>query len=214
MRTRIFSGAMLVVILFLTLFLGKWTTFAGCLFISMVGMYELIKVKGVEKKSIAVVGYTSALAYYAILLFHNDASFILLLLVSTCIVLMMIYVFTFPKYKTEEVMWVFFSIVYVAMMLSYIYQVRIMDDGLFIVFLIFIASWGNDTCAYFTGVFLGKHKMTPVLSPKKTYEGAVGGVVGATLIGFLYGFITSVVYFFVDIQFLIFFKNNFCSLLI
>ncbi len=54
-----------------------------------------------------------------------------------------------------------------------------------------MSSWGNDTCAYFTGVFLGKHKMTPKLSPKKTYEGAIGGVVGATLLGFGYGFAIS-----------------------
>ena len=102
------------------------------------------------------------------------------LLVASCILMMSVYVFTFPKYKTEDVMWVFFSIVYVAVTLSYIYQVRMLQDGIYIVWLIFVSSWGNDTCAYFTGVFLGKHKMTPKLSPKKTYEGAIGGVVGAT----------------------------------
>ena len=54
-----------------------------------------------------------------------------------------------------------------------------------------MSSWGNDTFAYFTGVFLGKHKMTPKLSPKKTYEGAVGGIIGATLLGFVYGYAIS-----------------------
>ena len=185
MRTRIMSGAVLIVILFTCLYFGGWVTFGFSLFISLVGMYELIKVKKLEKTGLAVVGYIAAITYYFILLL-NDPAYILLLLVASCILMMSVYVFTFPKYKTEDVMWVFFSIVYVAVTLSYIYQVRMLQDGIYIVWLIFVSSWGNDTCAYFTGVFLGKHKMTPKLSPKKTYEGAIGGVVGATLLGFAF----------------------------
>ena len=190
MRTRIMSGAVLIVILFTCLYFGGWVTFGFSLFISLVGMYELIKVKKLEKTGLAVVGYIAAITYFFILLL-NDPAYILLLLVASCILMMSVYVFTFPKYKTEDVMWVFFSIVYVAVTLSYIYQVRMLQDGIYIVWLIFVSSWGNDTCAYFTGVFLGKHKMTPKLSPKKTYEGAIGGVVGATLLGFGYGFAIS-----------------------
>lgn len=190
MRTRIMSGAVLIVILFTCLYFGGWVTFGFSLFISLVGMYELIKVKKLEKTGLAVVGYIAAITYYFILLL-NDPAYILLLLVASCILMMSIYVFTFPRYKTEDVMWVFFSIVYVAVTLSYIYQVRMLQDGIYIVWLIFVSSWGNDTCAYFTGVFLGKRKMTPQLSPKKTYEGAIGGIAGATLLGFGYGFAIS-----------------------
>jgi phosphatidate cytidylyltransferase len=71
-------------------------------------------------------------------------------------------------------------------MLSYIYQVRILDDGAWIVWLIFIGAWGSDTCAYAVGVLFGKHKFAPKLSPKKSLEGCIGGIVGAALIGFLY----------------------------
>ena len=44
-----------------------------------------------------------------------------------------------------------------------------------------------DTCAYLAGVTMGKHKMAPILSPKKSIEGAIGGVIGAALIGAIYG---------------------------
>ena len=54
------------------------------------------------------------------------------------------------------------------------------------VWLIFLCSWGCDTCAYCVGMLIGKHKMAPVLSPKKSMEGAVGGVVGAALLGVVY----------------------------
>ena len=74
-------------------------------------------------------------------------------------------------------------------MLSYLYQTREMDYGAFVVWLIFISSWGCDTCAYCAGMLLGKHKLAPVLSPKKSIEGAVGGVAGAALLGLIYGFV-------------------------
>ena len=75
---------------------------------------------------------------------------------------------------------------YVAVMLSFIYLTRNLPDGKFLVWLIFLCSWGCDTCAYCVGMLIGKHKMAPVLSPKKSIEGAVGGVVGAALLGVIY----------------------------
>ena len=56
--------------------------------------------------------------------------------------------------------------------------------------------WGavirvNDTFAYFTGVFFGRHKMAPKLSPKKSVEGGIGGVVASAVIGGIYGFLVS-----------------------
>ena len=52
--------------------------------------------------------------------------------------------------------------------------------------LIFLSSWGCDTCAYCVGMLIGKHKMAPRLSPKKSVEGGVGGVLGAALLGALF----------------------------
>ncbi len=81
---------------------------------------------------------------------------------------------------------VFFGVFYVAVMLSYVYQIRMLERGAYIVWLVFLCSWGCDTCAYCVGVLFGKHKMSPKLSPKKSVEGAVGGVVGSVLLTFLY----------------------------
>ena len=74
-------------------------------------------------------------------------------------------------------------------MLSCIYQTRMMTSGIYVVWLIFLCSWGSDTCAYCVGVLIGRHKMAPKLSPKKSVEGAVGGVLGAALLTMLYGWI-------------------------
>ena len=102
------------------------------------------------------------------------------------------YVFTFPKYDTQKVTAAFFGIVYVPVMLSFIYLTRMLEGGFYLVWLIFFCSWGCDTFAYCTGVLLGKHKLAPVLSPKKSIEGAVGGIAGASALGALYAVLTGV----------------------
>ena len=81
----------------------------------------------------------------------------------------------------------FFGFVYVGVMLSYIYQLRVLQNGGEFVVLLFLAAWGNDTLAYCTGMLIGKHKMSPVLSPKKSVEGLIGGIVGAAVLGAVYG---------------------------
>ena len=55
--------------------------------------------------------------------------------------------------------------------------------------LIFVGAWITDIFAYFTGKFLGKHKLIPEVSPKKTVEGSIGGIVFCSLFFVLYGFI-------------------------
>ena len=74
-------------------------------------------------------------------------------------------------------------------MLSYVYQLRLLEHGVYITFLVFICSWGCDSCAYLVGVKFGKHKMSPQLSPKKSIEGAIGGVVGTAILAAVYCFI-------------------------
>lgn len=63
-------------------------------------------------------------------------------------------------------------------------------DGLFYLFLVLVIPWLSDTGAYFTGMCCGKHKLCPVISPKKTVEGFVGGIVvsvaASALTGYLY----------------------------
>lgn len=73
-------------------------------------------------------------------------------------------------------------------MLSFIYLVRELPYGVYSVWMIFISSWICDTCAYVVGMLIGKHKLAPVLSPKKSIEGAIGGIAGAALVGALYAY--------------------------
>jgi phosphatidate cytidylyltransferase len=59
--------------------------------------------------------------------------------------------------------------------------------GVFLVVLVFVISWVSDTAAFAVGSLIGKHKLIPEVSPKKTVEGAIGGVVFSALLCPLYG---------------------------
>lgn len=63
-------------------------------------------------------------------------------------------------------------------MLSGLLRLRLMDNGTVQVFVPLAVSFGSDTFAYFTGLACGKHKLAPHVSPKKTVEGSVGGLIG------------------------------------
>lgn len=184
-KTRLLSGIVLVIIAFLTIFLGGDVLFATLLIISLIGMTELYKVVKIEKSLLGAVGYLAAAAYY-ILIRMQWAGDMLLPVIVLLVAMMAVYVLSFPKYHSEQVMTGFFGVFYVAVMLSYIYRTRLLTDGLFLVGLVFLCSWGCDTCAYCVGMLFGKHKMAPKLSPKKSVEGGIGGLVGAALLGALY----------------------------
>lgn len=95
---------------------------------------------------------------------------------------MAIYVFTFPKYHADQVISSVFAFLYAPVMISCIYRSQFLPYGKFVYALIFFCAWICDTCAWAAGRAFGKHKMTPLLSPHKTIEGAIGGIAGGTLL--------------------------------
>lgn len=187
-KTRLLSGIVLVILALITIISGNLVLFCTLLGISLIGMQELYRAMGVRDdrfNALELAGYGGAVIFYLTILL-GQPKYEMIALLFGLVGIMCVYVFAYPKYRAEQVMAAFFGIVYVAVMLSYIYQTRNLEDGKFIVWLIFICSWGSDTCAYCVGMLIGKHKMASVLSPKKSVEGGVGGVVGAALIGAVY----------------------------
>lgn len=187
-KTRLISGIVLVIIALATIISGSWILFFTLLAVSLIGMRELYKVMKVNDEHVTVlelVGYLGAVLYY-IAMKADFGNYGTMAIIISMILILFVYVFGYPKYHAEQVMAAFFGVVYVAVMLSFIYLTRSLPDGKFLVWLIFLCSWGCDTCAYCVGMLIGKHKMAPVLSPKKSIEGAVGGVAGAALLGVIY----------------------------
>ncbi len=184
-RQRLISGIILVIMIALTLYIGGDFTLIVTGAISLIGMYELYKIYHIEKSSLGYLAYIMAILYYMTLGISLVNGF---LVQATILFLAMttMYVLRYPKYDANQVMAAFFGVFYVAIMMSFIYRLRVLEGGGYLVVLIFISAWGCDTLAYCTGMLIGKHKMAPLLSPKKTIEGAIGGIGGAMLLGFFY----------------------------
>ncbi len=195
MLTRIISGAVLAVIGIATGLIGGPVLNLLLLACSCIGLNELYKATGVidPKKPLppfVPIAYLGSVVYYAAMYFFLDRQSLLLPLTALIIMIMlMTYVLTFPKYRSQQAIIACFGFLYLPVMLGFMYMTRAEENGIVTIWLIYLSSWGADTAAYFVGRFLGKHKMAPVLSPKKTIEGAVGGILGSGVFGAAFAYV-------------------------
>lgn len=187
---RLFSGIVLVALVFVACWYGGLPLWLFTLFAGYIGLDEFYRVFGFRGNSaLGAAGmFGTALWMSAVYALPEGGEMKWLVLLIAFMMIMAVYVFSFPKYDTVQVMAAFFGIVFVPVMLSFIYETRMLEEGFRLVWLIFFCSWGCDTFAYCTGMIVGKHKLAPVLSPKKSIEGSVGGLLGAALLGAIYAF--------------------------
>ncbi len=190
-KERTISAVILVIAAFASILPGGIILAVVLYGISMVGFLELTKACGVREgqkpNTLEIVGLAAITCYYLVTYIVQDASYAVMVILLAMIAMMSVYVFGFPKYHANQVMDAYFSLIYAPVMLSFVLLTRQLDDGIYLVWMIFISSWISDTFAYLAGVMLGRHKLAPVLSPKKSVEGSVGGIVGAALFGALFG---------------------------
>lgn len=195
-KTRLLSSIVLVAILAVAMFTGRFILFSLLLSISLIGVSEFYRaVRTEEEKAIDVkadaldiTGYLGVLAYYGIMLATEKEQYLFFAIIIILTIVMFVYVFSYPRFSSGKMISTIFGVIYVAVMLSFIYLTRISENGLYLVWLIFISSWICDTSAYCVGMLFGKHKLAPRLSPKKSVEGAIGGMVGSGLVGAVYGY--------------------------
>ena len=156
-KTRLLSGILLVIIALATIISGDYVLFFTLLAVSLIGMRELYRAMKVQDEKInllAAAGYLGAVLYYLAVLLDFERYGVLAIIFGL-VLLMFVYVFTYPTYEAGQVMPALFGIVYVAVMLSFIYLTRELPGGKFHVWLIFLCSWGCDTCAYCVGMLIG-----------------------------------------------------------
>lgn len=207
--TRLRSSIILVILTLAFVLAGGWVLASVLCILSLIAYRELTMATGVHTEdkranSLEITGCVLSILYYIALyivllqrkecrvMMPSDRTVIFVTLsagiVLSFLIFLFVYVFSFPKFHAGQVMAAFFELLYAPVMLSFLYLIREgWQLGIYLVWLVFLCSWGSDTCAYCVGILFGKHKMTPKLSPKKSIEGAVGGIAGAAL---LVGFYT------------------------
>lgn len=190
-KERTVSAVVLVIAALATILPGGIILAVTLYIISIIGFFELTKACGVRVGSrinaLEWMGIFCITLYYAVTYFVRNTTYSMELVILMLIALMFVYVFGFSKYHANQVMNTYFALIYAPVMLSFVFLTRQLENGIYLVWMIFISSWISDTFAYLVGVMIGKHKLAPVLSPKKSIEGAVGGIVGAAVVGALFG---------------------------
>ena len=187
MFKRILTSVIGIPLVILIMMLGNpLLQIMGCI-IALIGVYEFYDVIKKQYQPITWVGYVVTVVFFLNYrsVINNFAIFISIVIM----LLLVLMVFTYPKYTIIDVALSLFAPLYVGLLISFIILLREAEYGSFFVWLVFISAWGSDTCAYFTGSLIGKHKLAPILSPKKTIEGAIGGAIGAGCLAILYTYI-------------------------
>ncbi len=166
-------------------------------FLAVVAAYEIEKCVQVKNKAIKAVSlvFTALVPFYYEYAPELAARGIVLpitAILSFYVVLLFILMLTnYDNTKFEDVATVILATTFVPWAFSILIRLNDIDatnpeayDGHYAMFYIIIGlfcAWLTDTFAYFSGKFLGKHKLCPKISPKKTVEGAIGGMLGAVL---------------------------------
>lgn len=184
--TRLASGIVLMIVTIALMVIGGDVLFWAITVISLIGLYELYRTVGMENTVPAWIAYFASVCLDLVLRAEAQ-EYYLPVLIAAMMLFMACYVITFPRFRSEQIIVLVFGLIYVTTMLSFVYQVRMLSGGVYLVWLIFVGAWGSDTCAYCVGKLIGKHKIPSKLSPNKTVEGCIGGVIGAALIGWIYG---------------------------
>lgn len=170
--TSIIAFAVFVLI---AAFSDSWLLHIAICLCSVLGVYEILRCAGIDKKYlISLPAYLIA----ALLPFFSGDSLLpaLYFLLLFLFYLLFVGVFKSGGYSLVDIFSAFSLVFYVVVPLLSIIAIRNMPNGVYWFYMIFLGAWVSDTAAYFCGVLFGKHKLIPSVSPKKTVEGSVGGL--------------------------------------
>ncbi len=199
MKIRIITAAGMAVFGIPLLIFSKYIIFAIALSaLSLIALFEMFRVIGIEKNyALSIPAYCIGVALPFMSYFFAESynlSFILLcaaLLFAYLVYTFFVAVFMRGRLKFTEISEAFTVATYIIFSFTSLAVMRFIDvdKGLWYIVLVLVCAWGSDVFAYFTGRLFGRHKLIPEVSPKKTVEGAIGGIICAAGLSVLYGFI-------------------------
>ncbi len=196
MKTRILTSIVAVCVLLPALYFSGTIAFCVALgAVAVISLYEMLKCMGMTKLYIALPIYLfGAAAPFGMRYLPSYAFFAAIAFICAAVYLLYLFTVAIVKcesFKFSDVALVFTVSLYIIAALCSILYVRDYGErGKYIYLLIFVGAWITDTFAYFTGVFFGKHKLIEKVSPKKTIEGSIGGIIFCTIAFVIFGVIT------------------------
>lgn len=177
---RIASAVVAIpVILYLIYIGGIWYSSLIWL-LAVLGITEYFKMMQPSSKILIFTGYAGVTALFIAIYYHNTG----LILAAISFIFLMSALTLFVRFQhttLKESSSAFWGIIYVGGLLGYLLLIRVAFTFEFTIML-FVVVWANDTFAYFAGRKWGKRKLSPVVSPGKSVEGAIGGLLGPVVL--------------------------------
>ncbi len=195
MKVRVITSIFIVAVALPIVLFSEYIVYPIALsFFCALALFELLRVLNLHTCwRIAIPAYAIALGMPIGSFFIPEKYRVVFLLgvfaVLFCYLLydMAIAVFSHGEITVKQISMVYLSASYVVASFTSLSTIRYLDQGLYTLMLVFFISWGCDASAYLVGTFLGKHKLIPDVSPKKSVEGAIGGIIGAVVLSLGFG---------------------------
>jgi phosphatidate cytidylyltransferase len=186
MVKRIITSVIALPIFLAIIFTGGLPLQLLCLALSLVGLYEFYKVLDQHYRPIKSLGYCLSLLLFIGVLYTFSVDYFFAMIFFSTIILLIINVFSTDN-RLNDIAMTLLGVFYITLGFIHLMLFETIDNS-FLIFIPFLISWGTDTFAYFSGMLLGKHKLIERVSPKKTIEGAIGGIIGSVIITLIFGY--------------------------
>ncbi len=182
MKTRILTALVLLSIFVPILVFSDTVVYPIALTVLCVmGIWELLHCLSLHKSPFALVpallfGGFPLLAFFFT---GRTEAFLATLVLSAFLLAVFLFavcVFSEGRFSYKSASSVFMGVVYLSLAFSALSLLRYIENGVYWFLLPYIGAWVSDTFAYFVGRLCGKHKLSPIISPKKTVEGSLGGI--------------------------------------
>lgn len=196
MKSRVITSVAILSCALLVVIFSKYIVYPiAVAILAVVGVFEILRVIGVHKKYVLAIPAYIIAALFPIAAYFVEkisiVSYLLALAASVFIYLiwlMGVSVFSKGSVAFSKVSEVFSAVTYVTVSCCSLSLLRYLNNyGVFFVVLVFVIAWICDVFAYLVGSLIGKHKLIPEVSPKKTVEGAIGGLLFSAILSLVYG---------------------------
>lgn len=191
MKTRVITAAVLIPVL-LVILLALPKIVAALIWGAMmaIGAYELLYRTGFIKEARLVI-YACVMAFLVTMWSFLDAvhAYLVLMVMAFMAVYFAEMMMSHVKITFDKICLCIVAGLLIPFLLSSLIRILSLKIGRYMILIPFVVAFASDSGAYFAGRFFGKHKLSPVISPNKTVEGAVGGILCAIVCMLVYGLI-------------------------
>lgn len=173
---RTISGALMLIISFICIYLKGYALVGYSMAITILCLIELFRT--FKLNDVFMIGFSLIFSMGMLYSISISNENLVLTFFASYFLIISIYYLFFNKMSIESLGRLLFSFIYISVPMGVFLKLGYTN----LLWIVFLISWGTDTFAYLFGIIFGKHKLCPSISPKKTIEGALGGIFGSLIL--------------------------------